>query len=174
MKKTTMADLTLIISTLMLALIAGLFYSYSCSVNPGLKQLGDSEYIAAMQSINRAILNPMFFFSFMGTLLFLPVSLFFNFTAWDSPKFLLLLAAFILYACGTFGVTIFGNVPLNDALDAFVLKNASAEEISLARKNFEIPWNNLHSIRTIASVISLLLVIVSLTIQSKTAELITP
>lgn len=174
MKKTTMADLTLIISTMMLALIAGLFYSYSCSVNPGLNQLGDSEYIAAMQAINKAILNPLFFLSFMGTLLFLPVSLFFNFTAWDSPKFLLLLSAFILYACGTFGVTIFGNVPLNDALAAFPLKNSSIEEISLARKNFEIPWNNLHSIRTIASVISLLLVIISLTIQSKTTELITP
>jgi uncharacterized membrane protein len=174
MKKTTMATLTLIISTLMLALIAGLFYSYSCSVNPGLKQLDDSGYLAAMQSINRAIINPLFFLSFMGTLLFFPVSLFFNFTTWDSPKFLLLLGAFVLYACGTFGVTIFGNVPLNEALDTFPLKTATLEEISRARRVFEIPWNNLHSIRTVASVISLLLVIISITLPSKAIELITP
>lgn len=172
MKKTTMTDLILITTALLLALMAGLFYSYSCSVNPGLKQLGDSEYIGAMQSINRAILNPVFFLSFMGALLFLPISVFLNFTTWDAPKFLLLLAAFILYACGTFGVTIFGNVPLNEALAAFDLKNASIAEISAARKNFEMPWNNLHLVRTIASVISLLLVLISLTIPSKAVSLI--
>lgn len=173
MKKSTMTDLILIITALLLALVTGLFYSYSCSVNPGLKQLGDSEYIGAMQSINRAILNPIFFLSFMGALIFLPISTFLSFTTWDSPKFLLIVGALVLYACGTFGVTIFGNVPLNEALDAFDLKNASAAEISLARKNFEIPWNNLHSIRTIASVISLLLMLISLTISSKAASLIT-
>ncbi len=173
MKKTTMIDLILIITALLLALIAGLFYSYSCSVNPGLKQLGDSEYIGAMQSINRAILNPVFFLSFIGALVCLPISVFVNFTAWDSPKFLLLLGAFILYTCGTFGVTIFGNVPLNEALDAFDLKNASSAEISIARKNFEIPWNNLHMVRTVASVISLLLVLIILTISSKATTLIT-
>lgn len=173
MKKTPMTNLILIITAMLLALIAGLFYSYSCSVNPGLKQLGDSEYIGAMQSINRAILNPLFFLSFMGTILFLPISTFLSFTTWDSPKFLLVLGALIVYACGTFGVTMFGNVPLNDALDAFDLKNATPEAISMARKNFEIPWNNLHLVRTVASVISLLLMIISLTLQSKAETLIT-
>lgn len=173
MKKTPMTNLILIITAMLLALIAGLFYSYSCSVNPGLKQLGDSEYIGAMQSINRAILNPLFFLSFMGTLLFLPISTFLSFTTWDSPKFLLVLGALIVYACGTFGVTMFGNVPLNDALDAFDLKNATPESISMARKNFETPWNNLHLVRTVASVISLLLMIISLTLQSKAETLIT-
>ena len=73
-----------------------------------------------------------------------------------------------------FGVTIFGNVPLNEALDAFPLKTATLEEISRARRDFEIPWNNLHSIRTVASVISLLLVIISITLPLKATELITP
>lgn len=173
MKKTTMTDIILVITATLTALIAGLFYSYSCSVNPGLANLGDAEYMGAMQSINRAILNPLFFLSFMGTLVFLPMSTFMNFTAWDSPKFLFLLGATLVYGIGTFGVTILGNVPLNEALDAFNLKNATATEITMARKNFELPWNNLHRIRTIASVISLILVVSGLVVKSKVSEIIT-
>jgi uncharacterized membrane protein len=55
-------------------LLAGLFFSYSYSVNPGLKSLADNEYVKAMQSINIAIQNPYFFISFMGLLFVFPVS----------------------------------------------------------------------------------------------------
>ena len=51
----------LFLTTFLMALIAGLFYSFSVSVNPGLHKLSDSEYIKATKSINRAILNPFFF-----------------------------------------------------------------------------------------------------------------
>jgi len=76
-------------------------------------------------------------------------------------KFYLLLAATLLYAFGSFGVTIGGNVPLNDALDSFNLHSASAEEIARFRVQFEVPWNRLHSIRTVANFIALLLVLLA-------------
>lgn len=44
----------LFLTTFLMALIAGLFYSFSIAVNPGLHKLSDSEYIKAMKSINRA------------------------------------------------------------------------------------------------------------------------
>ena len=53
--------------------MAGLFYAYACSVNPGLGRLPDTGYLAAMQSINRAILNPFFLLVFMGALIILPL-----------------------------------------------------------------------------------------------------
>ena len=152
-------NLILIASALASGLIAGLFYSYSCSVNPGLGALPDVGYLAAMQSINRAILNPAFFISFMGTLFLLPLSTYQHFGS--GQRFYWLVAATLVYAIGTFGVTIFGNVPLNDALDKVNLTSSTAQELAQFRLRFEIPWNRLHLIRTVASVVSFAIVVIA-------------
>ena len=153
----TASNIVLALALTSAALIAGLYYGYSCSVNPGLGKLPDAEYISAMQSINNAILNPVFFFSFMGTLVLLPLASYLNYNPMQPARFYLLVAAAALYLVGSFGVTLFGNVPLNDALAAFDLKSATATEIHTARLSFEPKWNNLHQIRTVASVICLVL-----------------
>lgn len=154
-------NIILLITALSTALITGLWYAYSCSVNGGLGKLPDKEYLSAMQSINRVILNPVFFATFMGTLLLLPLSAWLNYRQQDSTRFILLLAASILYAVGVFGVTILGNVPLNNALDAFPINTASAQDIINQRTAFEKPWNKLHAIRTIVSFIALILVVLA-------------
>ncbi|MEO5563179.1 MAG: anthrone oxygenase family protein [Chitinophagaceae bacterium] len=159
--KMTNPTILLLITALLTALITGLFYAYSCSINPGLGRLPDQEYLAAMQSINKAILNPVFFASFMGTLILLPISTWLHYGQPDSSRFILLLIATLFYAIGTFGVTMFGNVPLNDTLANFDLKSASPESILTQRKNFEARWNNLHTIRTLASLVSLVLVLIA-------------
>jgi uncharacterized membrane protein len=164
------STITLIIAAVLTGLIAGLFYSYSCSVNPGLGGLSDTSYLAAMQSINRAILNPVFFASFMGTLIFLPVSAYLNRNTPGSSTFILLAAAAAVYIIGTFGVTMFGNVTLNNALDAINL-NAPAEELSKQRALFEKPWNSLHQVRTLASVLAFVLVILACVTRSNQASL---
>ncbi len=64
--------ISLFVSTFLTGLIAGLFYSYSCSVNLGLSKLSDIEYLKAMKSINKEILNPWFFSSFIGSLIMIP------------------------------------------------------------------------------------------------------
>lgn len=155
----TTINLFLLSSALASGLIAGLFYSYSCSVNPGLGALPDANYLAAMQSINRVILNPVFFFSFMGTLLLLPLSTYQHFGT--GSRFYVLLAATLVYVIGTFGVTMVGNVPLNEALDKMNLTGASAQELAAYRLKFEVPWNRLHMIRTYASVLSFILVLIA-------------
>jgi uncharacterized membrane protein len=160
MIKLNMANTILIITATLTALIAGLFYAYTCSVNLGLGRLADSEYLAAMQSINRAILNPLFFASFMGTLFMLPLSTYLHYRQAHDTRFILLLIATLIYAAGTFGVTMFGNVPLNNILDKFNITTASTTEISTQREIFEKPWILLHNIRTVAAVISLILVII--------------
>lgn len=157
----TTQNIILVVTATLVALIAGLFYAYSCSVNIGLARLPNNEYIAAMQSINRAIQTPIFFISFMGTLLMLPISTFLQYKIGAMNSFWLLLAATIVYCIGTFGVTLLGNVPLNEVLDKFNLQSATIQEIANARTQFETPWNRLHTIRTIAAIITLVLVIIA-------------
>lgn len=155
-----MAHLVLILTTLASALIAGLFYAYACSVVPGLGRLPNAEYLAAMQSINSTILNPVFFASFMGTLLLLPLCTYLQYST-SHPRFLFLLAASLVYAIGVFGVTAVVNVPLNEALSQFDLSSASPEALAAQRLAFEGRWNQWNTVRTVASILSLVLVILA-------------
>ena len=155
------ANITLLATAFTTALIAGLFYAWSCSVIPGLGKLTDANYLLAMQSINREILNPVFFMSFMGTLFLLPLCTWLQYNPSVPVRFYLLLGATIAYGAGTFGVTIFGNVPLNNMLDTFHIQAVSAETLSQQRAMFEKPWNQLHAVRTIANVIALVLVLLA-------------
>ncbi|MVT09128.1 anthrone oxygenase family protein [Chitinophaga tropicalis] len=150
----SLSNITLTITTTATALMAGLFFAYSCSVNPGLARLADTSYLAAMQSINRAILNPFFLIPFVGLVLLLPFTAYLEYTSPVSPRFLLLAAAAITYIWGVFGITMLKNVPLNEALDAFNIQAASVEDLTRQRLQFEEPWNRWHLIRTIAAVLT--------------------
>ncbi|MBA4124294.1 MAG: DUF1772 domain-containing protein [Acidobacteria bacterium] len=157
----TLTNIILVITATTTALMAGLFYAFSCSVNLGLARLSNAEYISAMQSINRAIQNPIFFAAFFGAPILLPLSVFLHYGQPLSARFWFLLAATIIYLIGTFGVTIFGNVPLNNVLDRFNLQSASEEETALQRANFEGRWNNLNTIRTVSSTLAIVFVVIA-------------
>lgn len=151
-----MITLVLLITGVLTALIGGLFYAYSCSVVLGLGKLSDVEYLKAMQNINREILNPAFFMSFMGTAILLPVS---AFLFRGQPPFIFLVLASLAYLIGVFGVTVAGNVPMNDILDKFDISNAAEGAVRQMRDSFENRWNFLNNIRTGFSILSIILVI---------------
>jgi uncharacterized membrane protein len=154
-------NIILLLAALAIGLMAGLFYNWTTAIIPGLQKLPDREYIAAMQSINRAIQNPLFFISFFGAALLLPLSSYLHFKSPLPVSFYLLLAATILYLAGVMAVTIAGNIPLNNMLDKFDLANASTEKISAMRQAFENKWNNLNTVRTVSSFLSLVLVLIA-------------
>src|SRR5882724_1766020 len=100
----TPINIVLILAATTTALMAGLFFAWSCSVTIGIARLPDAAYIASMQAMNRAILNPVFFSAFFGALLLLPLSAFLHYHHHPSPRFWLLVAASILYGTGVLGI----------------------------------------------------------------------
>ena len=142
----------LFITIMLVGLSTGVFFAWSCSVMPGLKLLPAREYLLAFQSMNRAIQNPVFFLCFFGAGILLPVA------AWmqrgDSVRCGLLLAASVIYIVGVLGVTMAGNVPLNEALDKFDAGAATSVQMVRQRELFEGPWMALHNWRTVAAVAS--------------------
>ncbi len=141
-------------------LSAGLFYAWSVSVIPGTQKIADTTYLETMQSINRAILNPAFFFIFFGSVLFLSLSSIYQFHS-GKVTFWLLLISSITYLIGTVGVTALGNVPLNDQLDLLKLGEMSSDKLAEFRKFYESNWNQLHVVRTVCAVISFLLSVIA-------------
>ena len=162
----------LIITATVTGLMAGLFFAWSCSVTIGLARLSNTEYLSAMQSLNRAIQNPLFFACFFGAAILLPVSTFMHYSQASTNQFWLLLSATSIYLIGVMGVTIFGNIPLNNMLDSFAIQSGTVGEIALTRTKFELPWNRLNNIRTVASTASLVLVILACLIRSGTKPLL--
>ncbi len=158
----TFYQLIQLISIVLTGLAAGLFYSYACSVTSALGKLPDRAYVMTFQSINTAILNAWFFTSFMGSLIALPLAAWLSYRADAHFSFWLLLSATAMYGVGVFGVTIFGNVPLNNMIARFNIDTATAADISSLRGRFEAPWNKLNLIRTIAAVSSFLLATLSI------------
>ena len=157
----TLQNIILIITGTTTALSAGVFYTWSCAVIPGMARLSNTEYIRAMQSFNIAIQNPVFFISFLGTAVLLPVCTYMHHSQPAANRFWFLLAATVIYLIGVLGVTIFGNIPLNENLAGFNLQTALPETIALQRTKFEIPWNNLNTIRTVSSILAIILVMIA-------------
>ncbi|RFS20484.1 DUF1772 domain-containing protein [Chitinophaga silvatica] len=144
-----------IITITILGLVAGIFYCWSVSVTRGLALLPDKEYILAFQKLNQAIQNPLFFICFFGPLILLPVCIWRNFS-------ICLLLAILSYYIGVLGVTIVGNIPLNNLLETFSVQGAKIEELRLMRAQFELRWNTLNHIRTLCSLASFILTLIAM------------
>ncbi|WP_127019280.1 DUF1772 domain-containing protein [Flagellimonas beolgyonensis] len=153
--------LTLISTILLTGLTAGLCFTWTNAVTPGIGRLDNLGYLQAFQAMNRAIINPMLLLVFFGPLLTHIANVYLH---RNQPNlvFWMLFAAGILYVAGVVVITVFGNVPLNEILDKTDLQVATPKQLNEIRNLFEAKWNRLHLIRTVTSTLSFLLLILSL------------
>jgi len=151
----------LAIAILFTGLMAGIFFTWSNTVKPGIGKLSDIEYLTALQSMNRVILNNTFKLVFIGAVIAVALVPVFYFNLYPKNIFWLFISALIIYWVGAFGVTIFGNIPLNEILDKSNLEYMTLSEINALRISIESKWNNLNLIRSVSSFITFILLIFS-------------
>jgi len=157
----TLQHIVTIVLVLLLGLSAGLCFTWTNAVTPGIGQLDDIGFLSAFQQMNRSIINPLFILVFFGPFFLGLINLYLYKNASNTVIWLLIFAIAI-YFFGVLLVTIFGNVPLNEILDKTDLGKASIEDLKQLRERFEDKWNRLHLIRTISSAIAFLLLILTL------------
>jgi uncharacterized membrane protein len=144
----------LFLTAILVGLTAGIFFDWSFTIMPGLAPLPDDQYILAFQSLNRKIQNPVFFLCFIGPVIALPLSAWMQWGTPGSIRTWLLVGAAVVYIVGVIGITGVGNIPLNDALDAFDVRNSTTAQIAQQRALFEGPWNRLNNWRTVACLVT--------------------
>ena len=142
-------------------LMAGIFFTWSNAVKPGIGKLSDIEYLRALQSMNRVILNNAFRIIFLGSIIAVALVPVFYFNLYPKNIFWLFVFTLVIYWIGVFGVTVSGNIPLNEILDKTNLESITLEEIKTLRESIELKWNNYNLIRCISSGITFILLIVS-------------
>lgn len=157
----------LALAILLTGLMAGIFFTWSNAVKPGIGKLSDIEYLRALQSMNRVILNNAFKIIFLGAIIAVALVPVFYFNLYPKNIFWLFVFTLVIYWIGVFGVTVSGNIPLNEILDKTNLESITSEEIKTLRKSIEVKWNNFNLIRCISSAITFLILIVSFLILDK-------
>ncbi|GLI04558.1 membrane protein [Paenibacillus tyrfis] len=140
-------------------LIAGLFFAFSTFVMSALARLPAEQGIAAMQSINVTVLNPLFSLVFMGTALACVILGIASLTKWGTASAAYVLAGCILYFVGSFLVTIIFNVPLNDALAAVAPGSSEGAQLWNLYLSKWVAWNHVRTIASLAALASFILAI---------------
>ena len=135
------------------ALSAGLFYAFQWLVMPGLNAAQPLVAVDAMKAINAAVRNAFFAFAFFGPVVLGGIAALLFLVSWRSG-WLLVVAGFLIYTLGVFGVTVAFNVPLNEQLARI---SPTATTAADAWPAFFEPWMLWNLVRTIASIVALLL-----------------
>ena len=148
-----------LVSALGCGLIAGVFFAFSTFVMKSLVRLPGAQGIAAMQSINIVVINPLFMTAFLGTAATCALLVVSALLSWRRPGAACLLAGGLLYIVGTVLVTMAFNVPRNDALAA--VDPARAEGARLWAR-YVVEWTAWNHVRTVAALAAATLLTVAL------------
>ena len=142
----TLRATALIAATLATGLVAGLYFSYACSVMPALRGADDRTFVDTMQRINVAIVNGWFLLAFLGAAVLGVLAAVLHFGragfGWAVAGAVLYLASIVITGAV--------NIPLNNALDAAGDPSA-APDLASVREAFETTWVRWNTTRAVTS-----------------------
>ena len=148
-----------LIAALGCGLMAGLFFAFSVCVMRALARLPSAQGIVAMQSINLAIINPVFALVFFGTALACALVVIISLFCWHDSGAMYLLVGGALYLIGCLLVTFIFNVPRNNALAAVEPTSPDGATIWADYLSNWTAWNH---VRTVSSLLALVFLTVAL------------
>jgi uncharacterized membrane protein len=129
-------------------LMAGLFCAFSNFVMKALSTLPADRGIAAMQSINIEIVNPVFLIVFLGTAVACLVVLFSTLGKWQNPGAIYAIVGSLCYLIGAILVTFVFNIPRNNVLAG--LDPTSTDSINIWHE-YLVSWTNWNHVRSIST-----------------------
>ena len=150
-----MLSVLTLLSALGCGLVAGIFFAFSTFVMRALANLPPAQGIAAMQSINVAVINPWFMTAFFGTAAACVLMMILSLLRWNDPGAAYQLAGSLLYLVGALLVTILFNVPRNDALAAVVPASAEGTRLWAGYLTTWTAWNHVRTVAALAAAASL-------------------
>lgn len=147
------ATALILVSTILLGLMAGLFFAFDVSVMPGLAKADDRTYVTAMQNFNAAIDgNPLFGMAFMIALLLPVVSAILEYRKGRRNVAVWVAVGAVLYFV-VLMITFSVNIPLNNEL-ADAGNAAKMTDFSIVDK-FKTTWVTTNILRTLLSTVAL-------------------
>jgi uncharacterized membrane protein len=143
----------LIVATITMGLMAGVFGLYSNTIMRGLGATDDRTFVGAFGAIDRAIINPLFMLTFLGALVSTGVTAALYLADDGGSVLPWVVVAFVLYLAVVV-ITIGINVPLNDALKAAGDPDRIADLAAVRRDFNESHWVAWNHVRTVATLVA--------------------
>ncbi|HWA50284.1 MAG TPA: anthrone oxygenase family protein [Dongiaceae bacterium] len=137
----------------------GVFFAFSSFVMGALARLPAAQGIAAMQSINIVVINPLFLGVMFGTGAACVALILGALLRWQAAGAAYLLAGGAVYLAGCILVTMVCNVPRNNALAAW---NPAAVESAALWSEYVSSWTLWNHVRAVASILAAALFILAL------------
>jgi len=136
------------VAILAYALVGGVFLAFSDFIMRSLSLTGGTGGVEAMQVINREVFRWVFMALFLGMAAVSLVIVGYGATNLAHPSGGLILVAGLVYLIGCFGVTVFFNVPMNEALAGM---NLSEDATHAYWTGTYLPrWTFWNTVRTLA------------------------
>ncbi len=139
-----------LISLLLIGAIFGFFYAWVCSTMWGLDQANPKVAIAAMQAMNASVRNAAFAPAFFATPFALLVTAILAFRLCRRDAAYAFGAAALIYLCGGLLLTMWVNVPMNEALAGIVVPTDEALAQTIWQ-DYSSVWQQWNLARTLAS-----------------------
>lgn len=147
----TLTIIAALITTVQLAGMYGLFFTFSNSVLPGLDAVDPEQAVAAMRGINVKIVNPLFMLHFIVSLVVGAATGFLLLAQSETTPAVFFFAATGVYLV-VFMITGSQNIPLNNALD-----KSPSTDYRQVWADFSPRWLRLNHVRTVLSMVSVVL-----------------
>jgi uncharacterized membrane protein len=154
----------LTLATLGCGLMAGFFFSFSALVMPSLARQPQAAGMAAMQTINVVVFNPWFGAAFVGTPAACVLVMIYSLLRKRDAGAIYILIGGALYLVGTLLVTVFFNVPRNEALAAISTTDPGAAGLWASYLASWTAWNH---VRTTAALAGAALLIMGIIYQNR-------
>jgi uncharacterized membrane protein len=152
----------LIAATVLTGLSTGVIALFAHTIMPGLKTTDDRTFVAAFQSLNRAILNPWFMTTFFGALILIGIAGLLHLGGDRRAALPWLVVAFVLYLIAVI-ITMAVHVPLNDAITA--AGDPNQIDVAQVRAAFNEPkwvsWNVVRLLTSTAAFVILTTVLIN-------------
>jgi uncharacterized membrane protein len=151
-----------LVTTLACGLVAGFFFAFSTTVMKALGRLPAAQGVAAMQSINVVVINPLVMAALFGTALACGVLVVAAFVEWGEPYAVYLLVGGLAYLAGVILLTGGYHVPRNNALATLDPNDRDAEN---QWNRYVRTWTAGNHVRTIAPLASATLFTIALRVS---------
>jgi len=157
-------QIALSLATLLCSLVAGLVLTFAIVVMPGIRSMGDRDYLMAFKAMDRVIQNnqPIFMLVWVGSALLVLVSTVWGIWRLDGLDRILLVVAGVIYILGVQVPTAAINIPINNRLQALDLDSSSEIELRALAETYETHWLRWNTIRTIVAIATTVLFLVLL------------
>jgi uncharacterized membrane protein len=157
-------EISLILSALLCSLVAGLVLTFGIVVMPGIRTMGDRDFLRAFKVMDRVIQDnhPVFVLVWLGSAVVLLVSTIWGFWRLEGLDQILLAVAGAIYIFGVQVPTVTINVPINNHLQSQDLDALSEGELGTLAKTYKTRWLRWNTIRTVVATLTVVLLLVLL------------